>query len=85
MCLLPKQDDRLGDMMLQYATLVKLYSSYAQNLDEAFDTLRTRPEFAVFIFDAEANVLCEGRPLAEIVRYSIGRLISVEYINSKTL
>jgi hypothetical protein len=64
-----KQDDRLGDMMLQYATLVKLYSSYAQNLDEAFDTLRTRPEFAVFIFDAEANVLCEGRPLAEIVRY----------------
>ncbi len=27
-----KQDDRLGDMMLQYATLVKLYSSYAQNL-----------------------------------------------------
>ena len=45
--------------------------------DEAFDTLRTRPEFAVFIFDAEANVLCEGRPLAEIVRYSTGRLMSV--------
>jgi hypothetical protein len=36
--------------------------------DEAFDTLRTRPEFAVFFFDAEANVLCESRPLAEIVR-----------------
>jgi hypothetical protein len=45
--------------------------------DEAFDTLRTRPEFAVFIFDAEANVLCEGRPLAEIVRYAVCSRVAI--------